>query len=492
MPRILGMGSLTRKPIESILEEAGKSDGTLKRVLGPWHLVALGIGAIIGSGIFVLTGQAAAQYAGPSITLSFVLAAFASGLAGLCYAEFAAMLPISGSAYTYAYATLGELLAWIIGWDLILEYLFGASAVAVGWSGYVTSFLKDFGLHLPAAFTGPPLQYAADTGFQATGNIINLPAVLIILLMTSFLVVGIQESAWVNNVAVVSKVAVILAFIAFGYGYVNPENWTPFIPPEGDNFGEFGYGGILRGAGVIFFAYIGFDAVSTTAQEAKNPQKDMPIGILGSLVVCTILYMLVSLVLTGLVHYTQLNVPDPIAVCVNAAGEGLHWLRFPIKLGAIAGLSSVILVLLMGQPRVFFAMAVDGLLPKMFSQLHPRFKTPHITTIVTGGVAAVLAGSLPIGLLGEMVSIGTLLAFILVCAGILILRYREPDRERPFKCPLVPIIPAGGILACFYLMYGLPWHTWERLIAWMIIGFIIYFAYGKNHSKWSKLESSQN
>lgn len=484
------MGNLTRKPIHRILEEAGQSTGTLKRVLGPVHLVALGVGAIIGSGIFVLTGQAAAQYAGPSITISFVLAAIASGLAGLCYAEFAAMLPISGSAYTYAYATLGEFLAWIIGWDLILEYLFGASAVAVGWSGYVTSLLKDFGVHLPPMLTGPPVTYAADTGFQATGNIVNLPAVLIILALTAFLVRGIQESAWLNNVAVVCKVAVILAFIGFGYFYVNPENWSPFIPPEGDNFGEFGLGGILRGAGVIFFAYIGFDAVSTTAQEAKNPQKDMPIGILGSLFVCTALYMMVSLVLTGLVHYTELDVPDPIAVGVNAAGPALFWLRYPVKLGAIAGLSSVILVLLMGQPRVFYAMANDGLLPKAFSKLHPQFQTPHITTLVTGLVAALLAGSLPIGLLGEMVSIGTLLAFVLVCSGILVLRYRDPDLKRPFRCPLVPVIPVGGVLACFYLMYGLPWHTWERLIVWMIIGVIIYYAYGRRHSKWAAEEES--
>lgn len=480
------MGASSRKPIGEILREAGASDKSLKRILGAGHLVALGIGAIIGSGIFVLTGQAAAQYAGPSITLSFILAAIAAGLAGLCYAEFAAMLPISGSAYTYAYATLGELLAWIIGWDLILEYLFGASAVAVGWSGYVSSFLADFGVQLPARLSGPPLDYIAGQGFVATGNIVNLPAVLIIVALTAFLIVGIQESAWLNNLAVICKVAVIIAFIIFGALYVDSQNWIPFIPPPGPEPGQFGWGGILRGAGVIFFAYIGFDAVSTTAQEAKNPQRDMPIGILGSLVVCTVLYMLVSLVLTGLVHYTELNVPDPIAVGVNAAGDSLVWLRYPIKLGAIAGLSSVILVLLMGQPRVFYSMAIDGLLPRAFSRLHPKFKTPHITTAVTGGVAAVLAGSLPIGLLGEMVSIGTLLAFALVCSGILVLRSTNPEMERPFRCPGVPFVPALGVASCLYLMYGLPWHTWERLLVWMALGLAIYFVYGRNHSKWGK------
>lgn len=478
------MSSWSRKPVARILKEAGdEGSETLKRSLTASNLVALGIGAVIGSGIFVLTGQAAAQYAGPAITISFILAAVAAGFAGLCYAEFAAMLPISGSAYTYAYATMGELLAWIIGWDLILEYLFGASAVAVGWSGYVTSLMKDFGVQLPENLTRAPLAHTAELGFHTTGALINLPAVLIVVLLTAFLVIGIQESAFANNVAVVCKVAVILAFIFFGWTYVHPENWQPFIPPEGDNFGEFGWGGILRGAGVIFFAYIGFDAVSTAAQEAKNPQRDMPIGILGSLTICTILYILVSLVLTGLVNYTQLNVPDPIAVGVNAAGSGLVWLRYPIKLGAIAGLSSVILVLLMGQPRIFYSMARDGLLPSVFGKLHPKFRTPHVTTMITGGTAAVLAGLFPIGLLGEMVSIGTLLAFVLVCAGILVLRYREPDLERPFTTPGVPVTPVLGVLACLYLMAGLPLHTWERLIGWMVLGILIYAFYGRHHSR---------
>ena len=478
------MSIWSRKPVARILKEAGdEGSETLKRSLTATNLVALGIGAVIGSGIFVLTGQAAAEYAGPAITFSFVLAAIAAGFAGLCYAEFAAMLPISGSAYTYAYATMGEMLAWIIGWDLILEYLFGASAVAVGWSGYVTSLMKDFNVHLPESLTQAPLAHDAVKGFHTTGALINLPAVLIVVLLTAFLVLGIRESAFANNVAVFCKVVVILAFIAFGWAYVDPQNWQPFIPPAGDKFGEFGLGGILRGAGVIFFAYIGFDAVSTTAQEAKNPQRDMPIGILGSLAICTVLYILVSLVLTGLVHYSQLNVPDPIAVGVNAAGEGLVWLRYPIKLGAIAGLSSVILVLLMGQPRIFYSMARDGLLPEFFGRLHPKFRTPHVTTVITGGTAAVLAGLFPIGLLGEMVSIGTLLAFVLVCAGVLVLRYREPDLERPFNTPGVPVTPALGIFACFYLMAGLPLHTWERLIGWMIIGMAIYFLYGRHHSR---------
>jgi len=464
-----------RKPVEAIMAEANDSQG-MKRALSAWHLVALGVGGIIGSGIFVLTGQAAAKYAGPAIVISFILAGLAAAFAGLCYAEFAAMLPISGSAYAYSYATMGEFLAWLIGWDLVLEYLFGASTVAVGWSGYMVSLLKEFHIVLPPALTNAPL----NDHLQFTGAIINLPAVLVIGLMTMLLVRGIQESAAFNNLAVVCKVGVILALIAFGFQCVNPQNWTPFIP-DAQGSGEFGWGGILRGAGVIFFAYIGFDAVSTASQEARNPQRDMPIGILGSLAICTVLYILVALVLTGIVHYTDLNVPDPIALAVDRA-PGLAWLRLPVKFAAVAGLSSVILVLLMGQPRIFYSMATDGLLPPIFAKLHPVYRTPAIPTIVTGVVAAVMAGLFPIGLLGEMVSIGTLLAFILVCGGILVMRYREPDRHRPFKTPFVPLTPLLGIFSCFVCMAFLPLATWGRLIAWMALGMCIYFFYGMKRS----------
>lgn len=473
---------LYKKPIALLMKESTAEDGGLKRTLTANNLVSLGIGAIIGAGIFTLTGTAAALHAGPAVVLSFVLAGFACAFAGLCYSEFASMIPIAGSAYTYAYATMGEFIAWIIGWDLILEYLFAASTVSVSWSGYVVSFLRDFGIHIPASIAQSPFNYDSTTGvFTATGSMINFPAMFIIGIVTVLLTIGISESAKFNNIIVVVKVAVILLFIGFGLFYINTDNLTPFIP-ESQGPGAFGFDGILRGAGIIFFAYIGFDAVSTAAQESINPQKDMPKGILGSLIICTIIYVLVGVVMTGMVNYKDLNVPDPIAVAVNAAGEDLFWLRFPIKIGAIAGLSSVILVMLMGQPRIFYSMSRDGLLPKFFGQVHPKFQTPYITTILTGAVAMVIAGFAPINLLGELVSIGTLLAFAIVCAGILVLRYTNPDIPRPFKTPLFPFVPIMGILVCLYLMYGLPWHTWERLLIWMGLGILIYFLYGKKHS----------
>jgi basic amino acid/polyamine antiporter, APA family len=469
------------KPIESLMDEANR-DQSLKRTLGPVNLTALGVGAIIGTGIFVLTGTAAANHAGPALVLSFILSGLGCAFAGLCYAEFASMIPIAGSAYTYAYATLGRFTAWIIGWDLILEYLFGASTVAVGWSGYVVSFLKDFGIIIPDVLSQAPLTHD-QTGWHATGAIFNLPAVLIILLMTSLLVVGIRESAKFNNIIVLVKIAVILLFIGFGIAYIVPSNWEPFIPENTGEFGKFGWSGIAAGAGVIFFAYIGFDAVSTAAQEAKNPQKDMPIGILASLFVCTILYILVSLVLTGIVRYDNLNVAAPIALAIDTAGPGLNWLKPLIKVGAIAGLSSVVLVMLMGQPRIFFSMAKDGLLPEKFASVHPRYKTPHVTTILTGSVAAVIAGLFPIGILGELVSIGTLLAFVIVCIAVIVLRRAKPDLPRPFKTPLVPLVPILGALICFAQMYALPTDTWIRLIVWMGLGFLIYFGYSRKHSK---------
>jgi basic amino acid/polyamine antiporter, APA family len=487
------MSLFLRKDLSALQAEVA-SDQSLKRALGSINLVALGIGAIIGAGIFVLTGQAAANYAGPAIVYSFILAGTACALAWLYYAEFAAMIPIAGSAYTYGYATLGELLAWIIGWDLILEYLFAASTVAVGWSGYVVSFLRDLGINFPSEFTSAPYTHTAPPdaglnvwrlfteGWTSTGAVLNVPAMVIVAVITILLIIGISESATFNDFVVVIKLTVVLLFIGFGIGYIHKENWEPFIPPPAGT-GKYGWDGIVRGAGVIFFAYIGFDAVSTAAQETKNPQRDMPIGILGSLAICTVLYITVALVLTGIVKYTQLNVPDPIAVGINAAGPGLAWLRPVVKIGAIAGLSSVILVMLLGQPRIFYSMSKDGLLPPVFSVVHKRFRTPWLASLITGVAAMAFAGLLPIGLLGELVSIGTLLAFAIVCAGVLVLRYTDPSRARPFRTPWVPFVPIAGILACFYLMAGLPVDTWARLIIWMAIGLAIYFLYGRRHSK---------
>ncbi|CAM3367621.1 amino acid permease [Rhodothermus bifroesti] len=471
-----------KKSIPELIEQAEDRGQGLRRVLGPWNLVSLGIGAIIGAGIFVLTGQAAAQYAGPAIVLSFILSGIGCALAGLCYAEMASMIPVAGSAYTYAYATLGQFFAWIIGWDLILEYLFGASTVAVGWSGYVVSFLKDFGIVLPSEWTQSPFTFDPKTHTWATtGAILNLPAVFIIALMTTLLVIGIRESATMNNLVVMVKIFVLLLFIGAGIFFINPDNWEPFIPPNEGKFGIYGWSGILRGAGVIFFAYIGFDAVSTAAQEARNPQRDMPIGILGSLGISTLLYVVVALVLTGIVSYKMLNVPDPIAVAVDAVGPELFWLRPLIKIGAIAGLSSVILVMLLGQPRIFYSMARDGLLPKYFAAVHARFRTPHITTIVTGIIAAIFAGLFPIGILGELVSIGTLLAFTIVCLGVIVLRYTRPDIPRPFKTPLFPWVPILGAGISLLQMLSLPWDTWLRLLLWMALGLLIYFTYGRRH-----------
>lgn len=473
-----------KKSLSKLLAEASDENSGLKRTLSRVNLVSLGVGAIIGAGIFVLTGQAAANYAGPAVVLSFVAAGIACAFAGLCYAEFAAMIPISGSAYTYAYATLGEFIAWIIGWDLILEYLFGASTVAVGWSGYVVSFLKDLGIVIPDYLSSAPLAYDTVTGeWSTTGAFFNFPAMFIVALMTAMLVVGIRESANVNNIIVFVKIVVILLFVGFGLNYVLADNWDPFIPENTGEFGHYGWSGIFRAAGVIFFAYIGFDAVSTAAQEAKNPQKDMPWGILGSLLICTIIYILVGFVVTGMVRYDLLNDPAPIAVAVDTAGEGLRWLGPWIKVGAIAGLSSVILVMLMGQPRIFFAMAKDGLLPKSFAKSHPKYKTPYVTTIATGMIAMTVAGIFPISVLGELVSIGTLLAFVIVCGGVLVLRYTNPEIPRPFKTPLFPLIPALGVLTSLGVMATLPGDTWWRLIIWMALGIIIYFTYGKKHSK---------
>ena len=480
------MSLFQTKSIESLQREAGTDQG-LRRVLSATNLVSLGVGAIIGAGIFVLTGQAAAQYAGPAIVISFIISGLGCLFAGLCYAEFAAMIPIAGSAYTYAYATMGEFLAWIIGWDLILEYLFTAPTVAVGWSGHFVAFIKEFGLVIPPALTNAPLNFV-DGHFVATGAFLNLPAMGIIVVLTTLLYIGIKESATFNNLMVITKVSVLLAVIGFGVWYLlkNPglavKNWTPFIPPNTGVEGQFGWSGILRGAGVIFFAYIGFDAVSTSAQEAKNPQKDMPMGILGSLAICTVLFITISLVLTGMSKYTELNNAAPVVNALQAAGAPFA-LRFVVEIAAIAGLSSVILVMLMGQPRIFFSMANDGLLPAVFAKVHPRFKTPYVTTIVTGVAATVIGGIFPLALLGELVSIGTLFAFVIVCVAIPILRYKQPNLVRTFRTPWVPLVPILGILICGAQMAGLPKDTWMRLIVWMGIGLVIYFGYSRHHSK---------
>ena len=501
---------LVTKPLGMLLKEAkDESKHSLKRALGPVSLVSLGVGAIIGAGIFVLTGAAAAKYAGPAIVLSFVLAGIACVFAGLCYAEFASLIPIAGSAYTYGYATLGELFAWIIGWDLILEYAFGAATVASGWSGYVLSFLQDFGIRIPpqlASARGEVLvqfnghwEHLArikstlvaqgvnpDTLPHMTASF-NLLAFLAIALVTFVLVVGIKESANLNTVIVIVKVSIVLMFIGIAglYAFHNPallaKNWHPFIPPNAGHFGSFGWSGIVRGAAVIFFAYIGFDAVSTAAQEAKNPQKDMPVGILGSLIICTILYILVSSLLTGVVSYTALNVSDPVAVGIDATG--VRWGSFLVKLGAIFGLGSVMLVMLLGQSRVFFSMSRDGLLPPWASAIHPRFRTPWISSILVGLFVGVFAALFPIDLLGELVSIGTLLAFVIVSAGVWVLRVRRPELHRPFRTPWVPLVPILAIIVSGALMLSLPRDTWLRLVVWLAVGLVLYFAYGIRHSR---------
>jgi APA family basic amino acid/polyamine antiporter len=474
------MNLLRRKSITDLQTEA-LTDHSLKRALTALNLTMLGIGAIIGTGIFVLTGTVAALNAGPAVVLSFVLAGVASIFAALCYSEFASLVPMAGSAYTYGYATLGELFAWIIGWDLVLEYALGAVTVAIGWSGYVVSFLKDIGIVVPPALSAARGSVVTLADGSTVTAVFNLPAIIIIAIITTLLVIGIKESANVNNVIVFVKVAVVLLFIIGAAHAINPANWHPFIPPNAGVRGEFGWSGVMTGAGIVFFAYIGFDAVSTAAQEAKNPQKDMPIGIIGSLLICTALYILVSGIATGVMSYKELNVPDPIAVAADRAGLG--WMASLIKLGAIAGLSSVILVMLLGQSRVFYSMSRDGLLPQFVNKVHPRFQTPYITSIVTGIGVAFVASLLTVREAGSLVSIGTLLAFVIVSAGVLFLRVREPNLPRPFKTPAVWVVAPLGAISALSLMVALPWRTWERLIIWFVIGIFIYFLYGVGHSK---------
>lgn len=474
---------MVKKSIAAIQAESQK--GELKRTLSALNLVSLGIGCIIGAGIFVMTGQAAAQYAGPAIMISFVLAGLCCAFAGLCYAELSSMLPVSGSAYSYAYASVGELLAWIMGLLLLLEYGIAAATVAVGWSGYVVSFLKNFDIIIPVSLTTPTLQIVNDgKSLLFTGGV-NLPALLGVGAMASLLIIGVKESANINNLIVFIKLTVVLLFIVFGAFYVDPANWQPFIPAETVD-GNYGWSGILRGAGIVFFAYVGFEAVSTAAQEAKNPQRDIPIGILGSLLVCTILYMAVAAVLTGIVPYSTLNVPDPIAKAVDAIN--LPWLSFVVKIGAIAGLTSVMMVLMYGQTRVFYTMAKDGLMPAVFSKVHPKFQTPWVNTIVVGLVIGLVAATTPIDILGDLVSLGTLTAFAIICFTVLYLRKAEPDLARPFKVPFSPLFPILGIGFCAYLIYGLLSNpvTVIFYFVYLTLGLVIYFLYSQKHSKLRK------
>jgi APA family basic amino acid/polyamine antiporter len=479
------------KTLEQLTSSSEETHG-LRRVLGAWSLISLGIGAIIGTGIFVLTGQAASMHAGPAIVISMVIAGIVSALAGLCYAELASAVPVAGSAYTYATATLGEFVAWIIGWDLILEYALGAATVAVGWSGYVVSLMRDAGIVIPAAISAAPgTVFTFADGSTATA-VFNLPAMLIAALVTWLLVRGVQESARVNAVMVAIKVVVVLTVILVGAPFVRGEHYTPFIPENTGHFGAFGWSGIFRGAAVIFFAYIGFDAVSTAAQEARNPQRDMSRGILGSLAICTVLYVAVSAVMVGLVPYRELDGPAPMAVTVDyarAAATGTAWawltnlLPLVVKIGIIAGLTSTMVVQMLAQPRIFMAMANDGLLPSWAARIHPRFRTPHLTTIVTGVIVGLAAGFTPIDVLGHLVSIGTLFAFVIVSIGVIVLRRTQPSLPRPFRTPWVPAVPIASAAVSFLLMLSLPIATWERLAIWMAIGIVIYVLYGRRRSK---------
>ena len=510
------MNLFARRSVTDLQAEA-LTDKSLHRALGPLNLVTLGIGCIIGTGIFVLTGTAAAQNAGPAVVLSFALAGIVSAFAALCYSEFASLVPMSGSAYTYGYATLGELFAWIIGWDLALEYAVGAIAVAVGWSGYVVSFLQDFGIQIPPELSAArgvhlieiPTALAATLKLKAGwvvlgGDLVdqikaaganpttlhqvtamfNLPAVVIVAIVTVLLVIGIRESAGFNNFIVFLKIAVVLLFIFGAARAINPANWHPFIPANSGKWGDFGWSGVMRGASLVFFAYIGFDAVSTAAQEAKNPRRDVPIGIIGSLLVCTVLYILVSGIATGVVPYRDLDVPEPIALAADRANLG--WMASIIKLGAIAGLSSVVLVMMLGQTRVFWSMSRDGLLPPFVGRVHPRFKTPWIVTIITGVVVAFFAAVLPVRDAGNLCNIGTLLAFVIVSLGVLVLRMREPGLERKFRTPWIWFVAPMGALSALGLMLYLPLMTWVRLLVWFLVGIVIYFSYSLRHSKVQK------
>jgi len=469
------------RSVEAICAELDNAP-PLKRVLTASSLTAIGLGSTIGTGIFILTGTVAANHTGPALTLALLIAAFGSALAAICYSEFAAMIPVSGSAYTYAYCTLGESVAWIIGWNLSLEYLMSASAVAVGWSQYVVNILAEWGIHFPAALTNAPLDKGTDSFLATTGAIINLPAVLIVLALGWILYIGIKESATANSIMVWIKVAVIVIFILAGISYIDTANWHPYLPANTGKEGEFGVSGLLRGTAIIFFSYVGFDAASTTARETRNPQRDVPLGILGALVISAILYVAMSAVLTGMVPYQKLGVDAPVAVALDAHPQ-LGWLGSLVKIGAVVGMTSVILMSMLGQPRIFLAMADDGLLPPSMRKVHPKYRTPHIATAITTILAAAIAGLFPLNILGELISMGILLAFTGVCIGVLVLRYTKPDLQRPFRVPVAQVTCVVGALICGGITWFLPHETWLLFLIWSTIGFSIYALYGYRNSR---------
>ncbi len=487
----MGKRLFLRKPLKADFVEIDEAPHGLKRHLGWFQLIVIGIGAIIGAGIFVITGKAAAEYAGPAVVLCFVLASCICVLAGLCYAELSSLIPIAGGSYSYSYVALGELPAWIIGWSVTAQYLVSASTVAAGWSGYFQSFLKDWGFSIPDAYASAPWLYHPDTGWALSGHYLNVPAMLLILSIGILICVGIKAVAHFTSAMVVIKLSTVILFIILGVPHIQPDHWTPFIPENTGLFGQFGWSGILRGAGLVFFAYIGFDTVSTLAQDAKNPQKDLPRGILGSLFICTIAYIVVSFILTGVVPYTLLDVPDPMAVALDAMGPGFFWAATVVKIAILAGLASVILVQLLGQTRVFLAIGNDGLLPKPIAHIHRRLRTPVIATLITTALAMLLSGLFPIDILGQLVSMATLLIFAIVCLGVLVLRRTHPEFKRPFRVPLVPWIPLLGIVACIAQMLFLPAVTWLQLLFWLLLGLAIYFLYSIRHSKIRKTHTGR-